>query len=124
MVSGVGTNTFGGGGGGNNGYGRVPGLPVVHPHGPLIRGNLVPRLLAPLPTGAQPGTAPPPLYAIVKPQQSQQAVLRPPVHVCVPLMAPKLGSAAGKTALVLQKRPVLLFSIPPLGFCFFVCLSF
>lgn len=108
------SNGGGGVGGSSGGFGRAPGVPVVvggappHPHGPLIRGNLVPRLLAPLPTGSSGGGLPHqgPLYAIVKPQlvgpsKSNQQPGRtiaggPPMHVCVPVVHPKqLGTATG-----------------------------
>lgn len=87
--------------------GRVPGMPVVvggtppNPHGPLIRGNLVPRLLAPMPAnsatvpGGGGGVGPAhhgPVYAIVKPQLAGQPPIRgPPVHVCIPVMHQKMG---------------------------------
>lgn len=103
VVATTGGSTGSGGGGGA--FVRSGGLPLIvagppptHPHGPLLRGNLVPRLLAPLPqsaVGGPPGTAPgslPRLYAIVKPQQQQQSQR---VHVCVPVAAthhPSAGS--------------------------------
>lgn len=90
VVAGGGTTGGSGGGGGGGAFGGrngiATGLPLVvsgpppHPHGPLIRGNLVPRLLAPLPGGGGAQNAPHvggagtlPLYAIVKPQQQHSA---------------------------------------------------
>lgn len=99
VVAGGGAVTGGSGAGvfGRNGLNVVVPGPAPHPHGPLIRGNFVPRLLAPLQagggfsSGGAGGSLP--LYAIVKPQsqpQHQQQPHRPivggpPVHVCVPV---------------------------------------
>lgn len=125
VVAGGGGSASGGGGVyGRNGLPVVVSGPPPHgPHGPLIRGNLVPRLLAPLPVGGggAGGGGGMPLYAIVKPQS--QPVVRqigggPPAHVCVPMtaqpattaMVNKLGpaTAPGNTHLLL----LLCFVIP------------
>lgn len=118
VTGGLVTSNGGGVGGSSGGFGRAPGVPVVvggaplHPHGPLIRGNLVPRLLAPLPPAPSTGGVgglphQGPLYAIVKPQlvgtaKSSQQPGRtiaggPPMHVCVPVVHQKqqLGTATG-----------------------------
>lgn len=117
---GAGLQMVGGGGSAGSGVGGAfgrPGLPVVlsgtppHPHGPLIRGNLVPRLLAPLQPASSSGNSQSggggvggmPLYAIVKPQSQQgPSVVRqigggPPVHVCVPMAAHPALSSQGPT---------------------------
>lgn len=141
VVAGGGAVTGGSGGGvfGRNGLPVVVPGPPPHPHGPLIRGNFVPRLLAPLQagggfsSGGAGGSLP--LYAIVKPQsqqphqqQQRPIVGGPPVHVCIGGGAPhcppaKLGpaTAPGNTTPCLsllcsgrkECRVACFFSYPP-----------
>lgn len=89
----------------------VSGPPPTHPHGPIIRGNFVPRFVtAPGSVTGCGASGSGGVYAIVKPQNNAAAtnagaVVRgigggPPVHICVPggvavASGSKLGPAPG-----------------------------